>query len=405
MLMSNTSFPHCKNIFFFLLALFFFVPGGVQAFNIGEIAVQGITVTGKSPEEVLEKARKFAMDKALVAMGIVKGAPARDYVEKKIGTDLEKYIIDENQKLIRKKGPIWRAKYTITINSSLLFGLIMKQAGTLIRQQENPKIIIAFFIFSSNHEFDGMGLNEEFLVSEQKRFNSVFKETLESIGFSVIKDDEISSLLGKISEDFSDSPDQNPEFKKKILDKAKSLGAKLVFWGSVDVTGTKLTHRIRHNVTAQLSGDLQDLSYPEQGLTFNDRINQGSDNGWEQALSSLVSAVAEKMLIQKGVVHILNSWERSKRQEGLSIKVCDFRSNRQLYSKIKKFLKKQGEFASEGTNENDFIGNLVSGYSSGVNLEDALFDAFPEEMGKQFHVKSKGNNLSVSFSKETPCQN
>ncbi len=403
--MNTSPFSPCQLLFSFFLALLFLIPSGVHAFNVGKIPIHDFKVTGKSEEEVLVNARKYAVGEALGRMGVNSGTPAYDYIQTKIGNDYKKYVVDENQKLIRKRGSLLRAVYSITVNSDLLFGLIRKQAETLIRQQENPKIIIAFFLYSSNHSFDGPGFNAEFLVSEQKRFNSVFKETLESIGFSVVKDDEISSLLEQISEDFTDSPDQDSEFKGKILDKAKAGGAKLVFYGSVDVTGTALVRNVRHNMSGKLSGDLIDLSQPNQGLTFNDGVNQGSTKGWGGALSNLVTEAAKNMLIQKGVVHILNSWERSKRQEGLAIKVCDYRSDRALYTKLKKFFKKAGEFATEGSQENDFIGNLVSNHSSGVSLEDAMYEAFPEEMGNQFYVKSNGNNLSVWFSKDKPCEN
>jgi hypothetical protein len=396
-----------KNIKFFLygLTLLFCIPCQTYALDLGQISVMRVSVNGDSKEEVLAKARKIAVETALVKLGINKGTPSYKIISGQLGTDYKKYIINRTGPVKERRGS-WKAKFNFLVDANHLFGLILDMVNDLIKEKGNPEIVMAFFLTSSNYQFDGMGLNEVFLSEQQKRFNSEFKETLESIGFRVIKNDEILQILGEIEENLYEPPSNISKFKKRILSKVDASDKpKFVFFGSIDTVGAKLVSNVQHSVTAKLSGDLIDFSDPTKSLSLNESISQShtaeKGKGWGLAFGALVSAVADKMLVQKGVVHIINSWEREGSQDKIVLKICDFRSNRAYYSKVKKLLTAEKKLIAGEAVGIDFRASL-SGYNSGIDLEDALYEKFPEIIDSG-SVVSDGKFVGLSFSKDKTC--
>lgn len=386
--------------------LLFLSPGFSHALDLGQISVMRISVNGDSKEEVLAKARKLAVESALIQLGINKGTPAYKNISGKLGTDYKKYIINRTGPIKERRGS-WKAKFNFLVDANHLFGLILDMVNSLIKERGNPEIVIAFFLTSSNYQFDGMGLNEEFLNEQQKRFNSEFKETLESVGFSVIKNDEVLAILGEIEENLYEPPDDAVNFKKRILGKVSpSDKLKYIFFGNIDLVGAKLVSNVQHSVTAKLSGDLINFSEPNKSLSLNESITQGhtaeKGKGWGLALGALIAAVADKMLVQKGVVHIINSWEREIGRDKIVLKICDFRSNRAFYSKVKKILVEEKKLIAGEAVGTAFQASL-NGYKSGIDLEDDLYDKFPEIIDSG-SVISDGNFVGLSFSKNKPCQ-
>jgi hypothetical protein len=404
--MDKYFFFNYRNLLLFCMAVLCFSTNPVQALDLGRISVMGVSVHGESKEEVLAKARRIAIESALIQLGVNKATPAYKDISEKLGTDFKKYIINQTGPMRERRGN-WKAKLNFTVDANSLFSFIMEKVNALIKEKGNPEIIIAFFLSSSNYQFDGMGLNETFLGEQQKRFNSEFKETLESVGFKVIKNDEIPSILGEIAENLYEPPDSTSSFKKRILGKVTASGRpQFIFFGSIDVVGAKLVLNVKHSVTAKLSGDLIDLSDPQKSLSFNESISQSytaeGGKGWGLALGGLVSIVADKMLVQKGVVHIINSWEREATEDKIVLKICDFRSNRAFYSKVKKFLINEKKMIAGEAVGGAFQANL-NGFNSGIDLEDALYEKFPEEINSG-SVISDGKFVGLSFSKGKTCK-
>ena len=308
-----------KQIFRLLVISILFI-SSIYAINLGDdIEVDELHISGKNMDLIKKKAVKKALEKSLHLFGVKEG-PIYDKFFSQYSKN--KYVDEIEVNYKKKTSDGYKAVLSFSINGQEFYNTYSKAIKSVIRKEiGNAKFVVAFLMKSDINLYDKKSARK---IADQnnKTLNASVIETLRTLKIKIKDNDRIRTIINDITSQSTKL--STAQTVNNLRDDVKAIAKKkripYAITGVVNIINKK-EKRGKVILTVAVSGTLIDIKN-NNIIPYTDTIKI-IDRTLSDAIIAASQLAAKDVLIKKGLVTFLNSFQEEIEAKRVGFYICN----------------------------------------------------------------------------------